>query len=289
MVQTIQSESGMLAVEGGMLYYEVAGEGHPLVLIHAGVAHHRMWDPQWEEFAREYRVIRYDTRGFGKSKTESEETSFSNRQDLYDLLTHLGVDRAHVVGVSRGGQIAIDFTLERPEMVSALVLVGSGLGGFDGTPSEAELRMFDEMERLWEAKDFEKLTELELQMWIDGPGQSPDRVGREMRKRVRDMILFNYNNQPVQGKPRVLDPPAAGRISEIKVPTLIIVGDLDESNVDRVANVLVEGIAGAKKVVMPGTAHLPNMEKPEEFNRIVLDFLRNVKRQDAETPRLRQE
>lgn len=274
---TTHSTTGYLDVEGGKLYYEVAGEGHPLLLIHAGVAHNAMWNSQWEEFARRYRVIRYDTRGFGKTSLESEEVSFSNRQDIYDLLTHLGVEKAYVVGVSRGGQIATDFTLEHPGMVDGLVLVAAGLGGYnEGELSEEEQALSNEMEKLWEAKDWDRLSEMEMNYWLNGPAQAKDRVPVELRDKVRGMIHYNYSNQPYEGKPRTLTPPAIGRLGEIKVPTLIIVGTLDESAVMRIADVQAEGIAGAKKVVMQGTAHLPNMERPEEFNRIVLDFLDGI-------------
>ena len=270
---SIRSSTGYVDVEGGQIYYEVAGEGHPLVLIHAGVAHLDMWDYQWEAFTQRYRCIRYDTRGFGKSKTDSEDVSFSNRQDLYDLLKHLGVEKAYVLGVSRGGQIATDFTLEHPEMVDALIPVAAGLSGYDGGDTEAEIALFTEAEKLWEAKDFEKLADMEVRMWADGPGQPEGRAAQNVREHLREMILYNYNNQPIEGKPRVLDPPAAGRLSEIKVPTLVIVGDLDFSGVTGAADVLVEGIAGARKVLIPGTAHMINMEQPEDFTRVVLDFL----------------
>jgi pimeloyl-ACP methyl ester carboxylesterase len=273
MTDSIQSQTGYVDVEGGQIYYEVAGEGHPLVLIHAGVAHLDMWDYQWEAFTRRYSCIRYDTRGFGRSKTDSEEVSFSNRQDIYDLLTHLGVDKTYVMGVSRGGQIATDFTLEHPEMVEALIPVAAGLSGHDGGASEAEIALFTEAEKLWEAKDFEKLADMEVRMWADGPGQPEGRAARHVREHLREMILFNYTNQTIEGKPRVLDPPAAGRLSEIKVPTLVIVGDLDFSDVTSAADAMAEGIPGAKEVVIPGTAHMINMEQPEEFTRIVLDFL----------------
>src|SRR5690349_8638123 len=115
MTTDTQTTRDYLPVEGGQLYYEVTGAGHPLVLIHAGVADLRQWDEQVAAFAPHYRVIRYDTRGFGKTRTEP--VAFSNRQDLYELLTHLGVEKAYLIGNSRGGQIAFDFTLEHPEMV----------------------------------------------------------------------------------------------------------------------------------------------------------------------------
>lgn len=271
----MQIETGFVNVSGARLYYEVAGAGHPLVLIHAGVADCRMWDEQFPVFARQFRVVRYDTRAFGRSVTE--DVPFSNRQDLLDLLDHLGIDRAYIIGVSRAGSIAIDFTVEHPDRVAALVPVASGLSGAKGaTRSDVEARLFAEMDRLYEAKDFAKLADLEVQMWVDGPGQPQDRVPHAIRERVREMILHNYKTHTVEGKPIVLDPPAAGRLGEIRVPTLVVWGDLDESGVLHAADLLARGVRGARKAVIPGTAHMLSMEKPAEFTRIVLEFLQGL-------------
>jgi len=263
----------MLPANGARLYYEVAGEEHPLVLIHTGVADHRMWDGQFEVFARHYRVVRYDARGYGKSVTEDVE--FSNRQDLSDLLKHLGMAKAHVLGVSRGGQIAMDFTLERPGTVSALVMVASGPGGYESPrPNpEAETRMFQELEAAWEAKDFARLADLEVRLWVDGPGQPADRVPATIRERVCEMILNNYRTHTIEGKPQPLPPPAAGRLAEIRVPTLIVTGDLDTSHIRAAADFMEQHIRGTKNVILPGTAHMLNMERVDAFTRIVLEFL----------------
>ena len=265
-----QGTQGYLDVEGGKIYYEVLGQGHPLVLIHAGVADCTMWDEQIGPFSQRYRVIRYDTRGYGRTTTE--DVAYSNRKDLYELLKHLGVEKTYVLGISRGGHIAIDFTLEHPEMVDALIPVAAGFGGYQGEPTEEEMRLFDKMEELWEKKDFASLTDMEVRVWVDGFGRTGE-VDPQVRKRVHEMISANYSRNQPEGQPIVLQPPAAGRLSEIKVPTLVIVGDLDASGPQAMADAMERGIPGAKKVVFPGVAHMVNMEKPEEFNRLVLEFL----------------
>jgi 3-oxoadipate enol-lactonase len=264
------SESGFLPVENGTLYYEVSGAGHPLVLIHAGVADLSMWDEQVAAFAPQYRVIRYDTRGYGKTRTEAGP--YSNRQDLRDLLDHLGVDRAYVLGLSRGGQIAVDFTVEFPERVAALIPVAAGLSGFEGDVSDEE-PFIAAMEAAWEARDFERLTDLDVRLWGDGPGQPEGRAPQPVREQLRRMILNNYRVQTVEGQPRPLDPPANGRLGDIHVPTLVMIGDLDTILCLAVADRLAEGIHGARKVVFPGVAHMVNLERPAEFNRLVLEFL----------------
>ena len=266
--------SGYAPVENGELYYEVAGEGHPLLLIHAGVADCRMWDEQFAAFAERYRVIRYDTRGFGLSRTEA--TSFSNRQDVADLFRHLGVERAHVIGVSRGGQIAVDFALEFPEMVSALIPAAAGLSGYDEPPVEAEAalgQIMEEMEAAWEAKEWERLVDMEVRYWADGPGQPEGRAPAAVREKVRAMCLNNYRTQTVEPTAWPLDPPAFPRLGEIAAPTLVLIGDLDEPVCVRMAEALARGIPGVRQIVFPGVAHMIPMEVPAAFNRAVLEFL----------------
>ena len=280
MTTDTQTTSGFLPVEGGELYYEVTGTGHPLVLIHAGVADLRQWDPQVPAFARHYRVIRYDTRGYGKTRTQA--VSFSNRQDLYDLLKHLGVEHAYVLGNSRGGQIAIDFTVEHPEMVDALIPVAAGLSGYQPesfTPAQHEIDAETQMGELLERGDFDALADLEVRFWADGPGQPEGRAAPEVREKLRLMIRENYARNEPEPQARPLEPPAAPRLAEIQVPTLVMIGDLDESATRLMADALTDGIAGARKVVFPGVAHMVNMERPQEFTQTVLDFLQDLPRE----------
>ncbi len=269
-------QTGYVDVEGARLYYETAGEGHCLVLIHAGVADHRMWDDQFQVLAERLQVVRYDTRGFGRSRTEDVE--FSNRLDLRELLRHLGINRATVCGVSRGGQIAVDFTLEYPEMVEALIPVAAGISGYQGghEAREIETRMFTEMEEAWGRRDLERLIDLEVRMWVDGPGQPLDRVDARIREQVRQMERDTMASNTTEGKPQPLSPLAIERLEEIRAPTLVVWGDLDTSGVLAMADIMAQRIPRARKVVFPGTAHMLTMEKPEEFTRIILGFLSEV-------------
>jgi pimeloyl-ACP methyl ester carboxylesterase len=273
-------ESGYADVHAGQLYYEIAGEGQPLVLIHAGIADSRMWDGQFEAFAQHYRVVRYDLRGFGKTRSE-RGVSFAYRQDLYELLEHLKIGKAFVVGLSMGGGIAVDFALEHPDRVAALIPVASGLNGYEAKPrddekSKFEQAKFQEMEELWKKKEHARLIELELEVWVDGPFQPPDRVAPALREQVRAMNTLAYTHDAEELKPQRMNPPASTRLGEIHAPTLVIVGDLDTYDVIEGCHALTQGIAGAREVVFPGVAHMVNMEKPVEFNRVVLDFLNNL-------------
>lgn len=265
--------SGFAEVNGTRLYYEVAGSGHPLVMIHAGIADRRLWDEQWQVFAERYTVIRYDMRGFGQSAVA--EGTFAHHEDLYALLSWLGVEQAYVMGCSRGGSTAIDMTLEHPELVKALIVVGSAPNGIpdDGEPPPPQ---WEEIVSSFKAGEFQRTSELEVQVWVDGPNRAPDQVEKRVRDLVYAMNLIALQNEAAaEGKSEEqgLEPAAYDRLGELQVPTLVVVGDQDRPHVVSAADTMEARIAGARKVVMHGTAHVPSLEQPAEFNRIVLDFL----------------
>jgi pimeloyl-ACP methyl ester carboxylesterase len=196
---------------------------------------------------------------------------YSHHGDLYALLRFLGTERAHLVGCSQGAKTIIDFALEHPEMVSALVLVAPALGGFAYTG--AAPRQAAQLDLAEEAGDIELVNELELQVWVDGPHRTPEQVDPALRERVREMNRIALAAPDDMGIEVPLVPPAADRLGEIRAPTLIITGDLDTPKTLAAADYLAAGIRSARQVALAGTAHLPNMEQPEEFNRRVLEFL----------------
>jgi 3-oxoadipate enol-lactonase len=278
MSTTHKPTSGFAEVNGTRLYYEVAGEGYPLVLMHGGIMNNTMWDDQFEAFAQHYRVIRYDLRGFGQSDLPAGPEPYTMRGDVRALLTFLSIEKANVLAISMAGSIAIDFTLDYPAMVNALILVAPGVNGYDSSESEDEEAMFKEIEAAYESGDLERAVELETRAWVDGPDRTPEQVDPVVRKRVYDMNL--QTNRRVAGKElpdsQKLDPPAFGRLAEIHVPTLLIIGDGDVREMVSIVDMLETNIAGARKAVMRGVAHVPNMERPAEFNQLVLDFLKMV-------------
>ena len=273
MSSTTSAQSGFAEVNGATLYYEVAGSGHPLVLSHAGIADNRMWDEQVPVFAQRFRVIRYDHRGFGQSSFPPG--AFSLSEDLYGLLKHLGVEKAYVLGCSMGGATVVDFAVTHPEMVDALVTVGAGLSGFDVPDSPEEQALFEEVEKAAEAGDFDKANDIEVHIWVDGPNRRPEQVNPAVREKVRAMNLPGFTREGGYAAQKP-EPPAAERLADVAVPALVIYGDQDVSDIQVIAKRLAADIPGAKLVVMRDTAHVPNMERPEEFNRIVLDFLATV-------------
>jgi 3-oxoadipate enol-lactonase len=259
-----------LEANGARIAYDVDGSGEPVVLIHAGIANRSQWDAQVEALEDAYRVIRYDTRGYGA--TETDAVAFSNRADIAALMDHLGERSAHLVGMSRSGSIALDFAIEFPDRVRSLVVAAGGVGGYqspNGTPEET----FAEAERLWEAKEWERLAEWEADFWVDGPGQPRGRADAAIRSKVHDWILTNYRAEKEEGQPIVLDPSANERLADLRAPLLVMLGTLDEPGTSDAMRHLAASVPGARLEEFEGSAHMVNLEQPEHFNRVLREFL----------------
>jgi 3-oxoadipate enol-lactonase len=270
-------KSGFIPVNGGRLYYEEDGEGPPLVLLHAGVANLRQWDPHVPAFAEHYRVIRYDTRGWGRS--ESEHVEFSNHGDLEQALDHLEVGTAHLLGTSRSGSITLNFTVTHPERVTSLIAVaGGGVGEPDLAPEDVAVgeALEKATEAALEAKDWKRLADLETAFWGDGPGQPEGRLEASIRARMHDWILTTYAAEKEEGIPQRLDPPADDRLDQLTMPLLVVIGELDEAYTNAACRNLADAVPGARFEVFEGAAHMLNLEQPERFTKLVLDFLAEV-------------
>ncbi len=276
MADTDNVTTGYADVNGAKLYYEVAGEGHPLVLLHAGVANLHMWDDQARAFRDRYRVIRFDHRGFGQSHAPAGPASISD--DVYGMLKFLNVDKAYVVGCSMGGGAALDFTLAHPEMVDGLVLVGPGVSGSPDEEDDPMAATWQEIQDAAKAGDYDRANELEVRVWVDGIGRAPDQVDPAYRAKASAMNRALYDNEAELSaiEWRQADPPAFPRLESVTAPTLVIVGDRDLPDMQRIVDTLAARIPGARKVVMHDTAHLPSMELPDQFNQILGDFLNSL-------------
>jgi 3-oxoadipate enol-lactonase len=254
-----------------VLHHEQAGTGPAVVLVHEGIADSGMWDAQWQTFPERHRTVRYDMRGFGRSPLPAEP--FSHAADLAGLIDGLGIGTTALVAGSLGGRVALEVAVARPELVSALVLVAPGLPDHDW--SDAVRRFGEEEEQALERGDLEAAVEANVHFWVDGPGRRPDEVDPALRDRVRHMQRHAFEVQlaaPESGEELLVED-LAGSLGEIAVPTLILVGEHDVGDMHHIAERLVAVIPGARHEVMAGTAHVPNMERPQEFDRLVLGFL----------------
>lgn len=276
------SRSGVANVNGAQLYYEMYGEGHPLVLLHAGIADCRQWDDQIAAYAEHYLVIRYDHRGWGRSSAPAGPVAF--HEDLAALLGALGVERAHVLGISMGGTMAIDFALTHPQMVSSLVLAGSWLSGFPNEATAQEKNIWQAFEEAVKSEDFDQANRLEVDLKLAGIYRTAEQIDFAVRERL--LLIHRPSFERLDEREHMQpwlkpEPPAAGRLGEIQVPTFIMYGDLDVPAVSIIAEKLGREIAGARTQVLHGTAHVPNMEQPDEFNRLTLAFWASLQHTSA--------
>ncbi len=249
----------------GGLFYEVTGDGDPVILLHGFSLDRRMWDGQSAVLEGGHRVIRYDLRGHGRSA--APDAPYSNHDDLLTVYETLGVPKAALVGLSAGAQAAVDFALAHPDRVTRLVLASPGLSGYRPEGS------FEWMAGVFEsirAGDFDE----GARRWAETPLMKIQ-GDPEAHAKMREIVLANAGVWSLRSNPvKPAEPPAIDRLSAIRVPTLVILGERDLPDTRRVADLLAAGIQGARKISVPGAGHLVNMEAPAVFNDALTEFLR---------------
>lgn len=264
-------------VPGGRLAAQDEGAGPPILLVHSAIVNRRSWDPVVPRLVDAgYRVIRYDMRGFGDST--SEDVDFAAHEDLLGVLDHFGVERAAVVGNSMGAVFALDALLEVPSRFVAYAWVGGGIGGFDKEPSSpAEEALFQAESEAEDAGDWDLAAELDTRIWVDGwaDGENlgADRVDPAVREAIKgwDRELLEPGRQ--YGRRQPLQPAAHGRLGEVAVPTLVVVGELDTLGTRAAADELAAGVRGARIVRLPDVAHIVGMEAPERLAGLIVEHL----------------
>ena len=278
-VAAAESTTGFVeAPGGGKLGYEVRGEGTPIVFLHDGLVSSAGWDSTFDTLAKSFRAIRYDRRGFGRSGPP--KGPYSDVDDLHAIFETLKVGRAVLVGCSNGSKLAVDYTLAHPDRVEALVLVGPVVSGLPY--SEHFLRRgLVNFRPMFQEKNREKL----IEAWVQDPYLTASRAP-EAQARLRALLTKNPGPLTVNfPESRPADRPAVGRLAEIHVPTLILVGAADIPDVHAHAGALEAGIHGSRRIVVPGAGHLAQLDKPEELGREILLFLRPDEVARRELPR----
>jgi pimeloyl-ACP methyl ester carboxylesterase len=260
------ARSSYLAVPGGRIYFEEAGKGVPVVLIHGGFGDRRMWDAQFNELARDFRVVRYDHRGFGNST--APDSVYSPVRDLLQLLDQLGIARAHIIGNSVGGGVALDFAVLYPERVHKVVVVASGANGYPYSADDVAgiVAVF----RAAEAQGVDRAAELWLQDPMIAIASKHPRSADLVRRMIQDnRNIFRMEHWP-EGK---LKPSAYDRLNELRMPVLFVVGENDTPVVQRASGASAARVSGAETFRMPGADHLPQMTHPDVFTQRVTAFL----------------
>ena len=263
----LEGAGGFVPTNGIQTYFEDVGEGEPIVFIHGFSLDHRMWQGQME-FAEHYRVVRYDVRGHGRSAADLPWTSADQVADLLALLDHLKIQRVHLVGLSMGGGIAVNFALAHPERVKSLVLAAPGIEGFFFSP-ESMQRWLALMETCRAQSAGACREKMLAEPIFHGVRQRPE-LFAEVRTILQDFPLKTLSNPYM--------PPASPtpleRLPEIHVPTLVLIGARDDADLRAIADIAAQRIPGARKKVFQNAGHLLNLEQPAEFNAALEAFLK---------------
>jgi len=263
------SETGHVDVGGARLFCEARGTGKPVVLVHGTLLGRRVWDSVMAPFSRRYRTHRFDQRGYGDS--DRPKGVFAYWDDLRNLAEHWKFPSAAYVGFGEGAATVVDLALAAPERVEALVLISPHLHGYDYSP------VFQtRLQTLAEAYLATGASAVADELTRDAAFMPPP-VRTEPRKHLRELILENahvlaFNWMHV----RPLDPLAAGRLAEIKAPTLVISGERDNIDNLNVADRLRFGIAGARHAIVPDSGHVLPVESPAEIAELVSGFLNDL-------------
>lgn len=260
-------DTGYVVVDGGKLFYELAGNGENIVLLHDGMVNREIWNEQFPLLAKTYRVVRYDRRGYGKSS--DPEMKYSHIEDLNRLFAQLNIDKAVLFGMSSGGRLAIDFALTYPEKVNGLVLVGAVVSGF-GYTSHFNTRggYFDPQK----ITDPVKVNEYFIK---DDPYEIYSENADAKEKVMRLLPnLARPNRVPTQPAGKV----AIRSLAEIKVPALILTGEYDIPDVHAHAGAINAGINNSRREIIPRSGHLIPIEQPALFNEAIMKFLNNMPR-----------
>jgi 3-oxoadipate enol-lactonase len=263
--QNSAASGSFVDVENGKIYYEECGTGdEAVILLHDGVVNSAVWDAVWPAFCGHFHTIRYDRRGYGRSPAATKW--YTETDDTLLLLRHLKIRHAMVVGSSHGGELSIEFTLEHPELVRELVLVGAVVHGYPYSD-----HFLDRGMAVWAPVDKNNDLTTEIsRIANDKYLTAPDHPAA--RQKIRH--LLTASPQDVTHSDMARDVPSSlPRLHEIRVPTLILVGDADIPDVHAHAGAIETGIPNARRIVVSDAGHLMYLEKPEEFSRIVIEFL----------------
>lgn len=264
---------------GHEVYYEVQGSGEPVILIHGLTLDLREWDAQVDVLAERHQVIRYDVVGHGQSSGMSADLPDGSVRDwdhVRDLLDALDVDKAHVVGLSMGGEIAMNFALEYPERVQTLTPIDARLPGYD-LPPESELgQRFGNYINVSATQGVQAA----LELWAADPLFAPANANPEVRAKLEEIVIEGHGalgagarfQWPNLLKVAALTPSTMSRLNEIDIPTLVMIGELDLIDFQIQADIINQGILNSTKLVVPNSGHMSDMEQPEFVSAALLDF-----------------
>jgi pimeloyl-ACP methyl ester carboxylesterase len=269
--QTGAPQARWIEADGVHFHAEQAGRGDAVTMLHGFLLDSGQWDEEFAALAQDYRVLRYDLRGFGRSSMPA--APFSHHEDLQRVLDDSGIGRSALLGCSGGAGTALDFALAHPQRVSALALIGAGYWGYYATRTP-------EAQAFWAAVrggDADALLETSLRTFVDGPRRAPEQSNPLARARIAAMSAWNFGradgywkHASLQRNPAI---PAPERLAELRMPVLLIVGEEDQPEVIELSERLAAGLPDARLVRVPDAGHHVNVERPGAVLPLLREFL----------------
>jgi pimeloyl-ACP methyl ester carboxylesterase len=263
-----ERKSGFAEVNGTRLYYETAGAGDPVVLLHSFTFDVRMWDDQFDVLARNHRVIRYDARGFGRSALPVAGVPYSHHEDLAALLAHLDARQPHLVGHSMGGRFALDYAVTTPRGYRSLTVMDTWISGWPW--SKAFVEMYTPVLTAGRRKDVAAAKAAWLALPVFAPVRERPALAARVDQMVRDYSGWHF----VNADPAVPVAPATiTRLGSIDMPVLVVVGERDLPDFVRMSEQVAREAKRSRRVTVPATGHFASMESPREVNAALVEFL----------------
>jgi 3-oxoadipate enol-lactonase len=263
-------QDGFAPIDGAKMYFETSGRGRPLVMLHAGIADHRMWSDNLAELSRHFHVIAPDLRGYGKTPPPSHR--FRHCEDIREVIRYFGFGSVNIVGSSVGGKTAIEFAIRYPDLVDGLILVAPGLPGYEFQDSRT-LEMDSILEQLISEERREAVADILVDLWVVGSGRERESVGRHARSLVHQMILDNYDSVADKYPEEPVGFDILSCLGDIDAPTLVLIGENDVPDMVAISRIVADRIPSATRQLIPDAGHLPNLDHRAFFEQTVISFL----------------
>lgn len=267
----LNRESGYININGVQTYYEIEGNGEPILFIHGIDSDSRMWEKQFDTLAKSYQTIRFDLRGFGHTPMPAGE--FHIQDDINELMESLEIHSAHIVGYSFGGTVALPFAMKYPSRVKSLILAGAGMVGYNW--SEQLSTYFQDFQVCWKNGDWDEMMRLLKWKSIYGPYREEKGL-EEICSLLDEMFLHAMKNVLREGKP-ISAGDTRDKLHSVKAPTLILVGELDFKDYHKIAEIYHQELPNSMKRIVPNAGHFMNLENPSLFNDFISNFINNHK------------
>lgn len=256
--------SGFLDVSGGKLFYEIAGEGAPVVFLHGFAVDHRVWDAQFKSLAASHRVIRYDLRGFGRSSLPVG--TYSHSEDLLALMRHANVQKASLVGASMGGRIVLDFALEHPQRVQALATINPIIGGWEW--SAEWLATYAPIVQAGRRGEIAAAKTIFLAHPVFAKLRTHPEAYAKLRRMVEEYSGWHFTHTDPA---RNLVPSALSQLRRLDMANLVISGEEDLADFQRMI-LRLENEARARRQSLPGVGHMAHLEAPHRVTETLQRF-----------------